>query len=269
MTYNLPPTVFISDTERRDMRRRRYLALLGGASAGLAGCMGSDDDGTPMNTPTGTPTETPTATVTLTASPTAEPETTSTPTATPVQEDSELAVPREELVLGPAGGLYVDAEIANVGTDATGQVIATVLWYDDSGYYLGSSQATIPRLRADEWWHPWIPYQGGQQEEVSDYELSLAHHPNPPVLEASGLEVLGSDLDVGDGVARIEGRIQNQRSDGTTISAIAFLYESNEILTTRAREELVPSGDVWRFWLEYQAGEHAERTTDVELYAVD
>jgi len=75
------------------MDRRRYIGAVSTVLlAGLAGCGGGDESGTPTatETPTPTATETPAATETQTATRTPTPTATGTPTPTPVAQTVEV-----------------------------------------------------------------------------------------------------------------------------------------------------------------------------------
>lgn len=131
--------------------RRRFVSLVAGGMAGIAGCTGGDDTPTPTDadSPTSTPTSTatptaatggsggaspthtadpsPTHTPTATDSPTPTEPDTETPTDTPTPTASRTNAADQRVVVGPAGTFTFDpSEFAIAAGD-------TVVWTWDSG----------------------------------------------------------------------------------------------------------------------------------------
>ena len=234
------------------MRRRTYLTTIAlTTSAGLAGCAGEDGEnasGNEESTPPAEETETETATETETETETE----TGTETETAESEgEPDIQTSPGELSVDESGyspETYVPAEVTNEGEGASETITLTAEWYDENGDYLNDDSEYLQTLAAGE---TWLVRIGAltNDEEIDDYELTTEIDEEPPQPPAD-VELLESELQIGEDEMSITGRVENNTGDELGyIEAIARFYDDeNRVLGDEYTSETdLPEGETWRF----------------------
>jgi len=255
------------------MRRRNYLRTAGLMGlAILSGCSGSDDTeevAEMTDTPTATEPQEQTTETTST-------ETTQTETETPTAEgEPQVTILGHELVVDEGEyttDVYVAAKLENEGDAPTGMTEITAKWYDADGNYLDDDTQYLQSLGAGETWAARVYYLGGDTEKVDDYELDGEFGTEPPQTSPEGLEMVESEMEVGEDEVLISGNIKNNRDEAASyIQATGKVYNGDGVVLgdewTNATD--VPAGETWAFELKWRGRDRVEEAADHAVWVTD
>lgn len=225
------------------MRRRAFLTVVGGVA--IAGCTGGETDEAEDTTDD-----------------TAGEETTDNGTEDENGGEGEpnLEIVEHELVVEEGSittDVYVDATVENTGDMPTGTIELTADWYDDDGNYLDNDSGYLESLGPGETWDAQVRHLGSDSEAVADYELDGEYETEPPEFDPEGLELLDSEMEIGEDDVLIRGEIENDTGDEVSyIQVIGKLYGEDDLVLSEEWTNVtdVPAGEAWSFelnWLQY------------------
>ncbi|MHB9285952.1 FxLYD domain-containing protein [Halobacteriales archaeon Cl-PHB] len=263
------------------MDRRNFIRASGLIGLALAAGCSDDSDtealGGEPSTPTDreqqaqtTPTET---TETPTEGDGETPTETEEETPTP-QGEAQVSIVTHELVVDEgefSTDVYVAAEVENAGDAPTGTIELTAQWYDADGNYLDNDQAYLYSLGAGETWAARVYYLGSS-EDVGDYEFDGTVETEPGPMNPEGLELMESEMNVGEDEAVISGTVGNNRDEAVSyIEAVAKVYNSDGSVLgdefTNTTE--VPPGETWAFEIAWWDVDRVDQAAEHEVWLSD
>ncbi|ADJ16678.1 hypothetical protein C497_06094 [Halalkalicoccus jeotgali B3] len=178
--------------------------------------------------------------------------------------DHELIVDEGDYITD----VYVEALIENTGDAPSGNIELQADWYNADGNYLDNDIGWLISLAPGESWEARVYYLGSNPEEVEDYEFEGEFdeeltNPNP-----DGLELLGSEMEVGEDEAVVTGEIENT-SDETEdyVAAVAKIYDEEGVVLgdnyTNVTE--LRGGETWSFEVSWRGRDRTDRAATHEL----
>lgn len=255
------------------MLRRRYL-IATGTTLAIAGCSGSDTenvdeggeaalDGTSTAGGGG---QTPAA------DESASPEQTSAADST---GEPEVVLGERELTIeddGVTTNAFVEVDVRNEGDAPSGWVTLEVWWYNENGDLLDSRTHRLYTLGPGETWAARVYHLGSDSGNVADFELEGEFEVEAPSPPPDGVELLESELRVGDNSADVVGRVRNGSGNELSyIEAIAKIYDENGVVlgSEYTNETDVPSDTTWQFDVSWLGRDRLERAADHEVVLSD
>lgn len=192
-----------------------------------------------------------------------------------VEGEPALEIIEHELVVdeGEFGtDVYIETLIENTGDATSGNIELQADWYNADGNYLDNARAWLVTLGAGESWEARIYYLGTGSEDVDDYELEGEFDEDPADVNPDGLELLDSEMEVGDDEAIVRGEIENTSGEMQDyVAATAKIYDEDEIVlgdnftnVTDLRE-----GETWAFEVSWRGRDRVDRAADHELLVFD
>jgi hypothetical protein len=189
--------------------------------------------------------------------------------------EPQVTILDSELVVDDTGystDVYVAATVTNEGGVPTGQVELTADWYDEAGNFLDNDQTFLQSLGAGETWAARVYHLGTDSEEVDTYEFEGSFETDPPKTNPSGLEVVSTDMKIGDREVLIEGRVSNER-DGPVpyVQATGKIYDEEGILLDDEWTNVtdIPEGETWAFELTWRGRDRVDQAASSELWITD
>lgn len=193
-------------------------------------------------------------------------ENSTTDEGTPAVEivDHELVVDEGDYITD----VYVEAVIENTGDAPSGNIEVQADWYNADGNYLDNDIGWLVSLAPGESWESRVYYLGSNPEEVEDYEFEGEFDEEPADVDPEGVELLGSEMEVGEDEAVVTGEIENT-SDETEdyVAAVAKIYDEDGVVLgdnfTNVTE--LRGGETWSFEVSWRGRDRSTRAADHEL----
>lgn len=183
--------------------------------------------------------------------------------------DHELVVEEDDI----STTVYVEAMLENTGAGPSGRIDLEVDWYDEDGNYLDDGRTWLLTLPAETEWEAHIYHLGSGDEDVADYEIDGEFGlERPDAFDPEGLEVVDSDIQVGERDLDVTGEIINDTGDEASyIQAIATLFDEDGVVLGDARTNVsgVPDGETWAFDMSWNGRDRIPRVDDYELHVTD
>ena len=157
---------------------------------------------------------------------------------------------------------FVEATVENAGGAPSGRIDIEVGWYDADDNYLGDDRASLQTLGPGETWAAQVRHLGGDDDTIADYELEVEVDDDPPTA-ADDLVLEESEMRTTEDEVEIEGIIANETGDEVSyIEVIALIYDENCVVLGDewTNETDVPAGESWAFdmtWLDRRRAEAA------------
>lgn len=167
--------------------------------------------------------------------------------------------------------VYVKLDVENVGDAPTGWVNLDVRWFNEAGDFLDDRTGRLYTLGAGETWAARVYHLGSGSEEVSDFELEgeFRELPSPP---PETIELIESELQVGDRSADILGRIENGTGEELPyLQAIGKIYDGDGVVlgTARTNQTDIPADSTWRFDMSWRGRDRVDLAEDYEIVLAD
>lgn len=195
--------------------------------------------------------------------------------ATPTPAESRVVVRDHELVADEGEfttDVYVAATVENAGDAPSGRIVLTAKWYDADGSYRNVDKQALQSLGPGERWAARVYYLGVDSGSVADYELDSAYEVEPPRTNPEGLEIVESEMDVGEGEIALRGTVENARDETVPhVRATGTVYDGDGDAMgdewTNAAD--LSAGETWSFELRCRGRERIARATDHEIWITD
>jgi len=247
------------------MKRRRYLALSGVLSAGIAGCSGGSDEIDDPQDPPDNNSESSDASDDNSGS-SDTPENTDEPTPTEPPGEPDLEFRERELIKDDSGyttEAYAEVIVENIGDGSAGQVTVNIEWYDADGNFLDDSTGRLPSLEPGEVWIAQVSALTSDPEDIESIEIS-GEFENTPLAYPEGMRVIESELEIEEYSAQISGVAENTREDEMGyVEAHGKIYDGQGrvIGGGLTNETDIPAGRNWAFEIPL-TGRSAARAED-------
>lgn len=263
-------TTYSDDSTDRENKsrytRRHCLAVVGGSCTALAGCSGSsseDVEGDTRDDESGNETET------------SDTETNATENGDEEEGTPAVEIVEHELVVEEgevSTDVYVEALIENTGDAQSGNIELQADWYDSDGNYLDNDNSWLVSLGAGESWEARIYHLGSNSEDIDDYELEGEFAEEPADINPDGLELLGSEMEVGENEVVITGEIENTSDEMQDyVAATAKIYDEDGVVLgdnfTNVSD--LRAGETWAFEISWRGRDRVERAASHELLTAD
>lgn len=263
-----------TDKENRSRGTRRYyLAAAGISLIALAGCTSSSTEdvegGTRDNESTNeSNTESSNESNTADAEDTEgdDDENEGTPALEIIEH--ELVVEEGEF----STDVYVEALIENSGDAPSGNIELQADWYNADGNYLDNSRNWLVSLGAGESWEARIYHLGSNSETVDDYELEGEFTEEPAAINPAGLELLDSEMQVGENEVVVTGEIENTSGEiQNYVAATAKIYDEDGLVLgdnfTNVSD--LRAGETWAFEVSWHGRDRVDRAASHEVLTAD
>lgn len=178
--------------------------------------------------------------------------------------EHELVVDEGEYITD----VYVEALIENTGDAPSGNIELQADWYNADGNYLDNDIGWLVSLAPGESWQARVYYLGSNGEEVEDYEFEGEFDEEPANVNPDGLDLLGSEMNVGEDEAVVTGEIENTTDETEDyVAAVAKIYDEEGVVLgdnyTNVTE--LRSGETWSFEVSWRGRDRTNRAANHEL----
>ncbi|WP_255595025.1 FxLYD domain-containing protein [Haloprofundus salilacus] len=133
---------------------------------------------------------------------------------------------------------------------------------------MDNSSAYLQSFGAGETWAARVSYLGTSAEEVAAYELEGEYDREPPIPVGDGLELLDSEMKVGEDEVIISGQIENGTGDNVSyLEVIGKIYDEGGIVLGDEWTNVtdIPAGETWLFEMSWLGWERVTAADDYEI----
>jgi len=200
---------------------------------------------------------------------------TDTETETTSSGKPEVTIREHELVIDEkeyTTDVYVAATVRNEGDAPSGQIKLTAKWYDADGNYLDDDDWRLRSLGTDETWAARVYYLGGSAEEIDDYEIDGEFETEPPQTNPEGLEMVESEMNVGEDEAVISGKVRNDRDEEVSYTeATGKIYDGEGTVLDDDWTNVtdLPAGETWAFEVKWRGRDRTEQAADYSVWITE
>lgn len=168
--------------------------------------------------------------------------------------------------------VYVEALIENSGDALSGNIELQADWYNADGNYLDNSRNWLVSLGAGESWEARIYHLGSNSETVDDYELEGEFTEEPAAINPAGLELLDSEMQVGENEVVVTGEIENTSDEiQNYVAATAKIYDEDGLVLgdnfTNVSD--LRAGETWAFEVSWHGRDRVDRAASHEVLTAD
>jgi len=159
-------------------------------------------------------------------------------------------------------GSSVEYVISNLDQEHAARINLVTQWFDNDGYYIGSSQNDLSILDAKRSWYVEVPRPESENVvEFSSYLSGSVFRYDKP----DAIEILSIDTDT----RTIEGLANNTSDSIMQMTVSAASYDGNWITHIgSATDRYIPANTEWKFVISMStvSSENDQMTEGIELY---